>query len=157
MPRSIAAALVAITLVSPGLGAQEPSTLDGAWRATWAQGVRTQGDELVEVQRWGDAELVLSTHGDSVSGAWRALGGATWTLSGTYRNGVLHLESPGSDASDPQVARTGMRISGTLADGRLEGELWLVFPARPSAGAPRPWSAMREGVSAAPPGARAHR
>jgi hypothetical protein len=146
-------ATIALCVLASPAGAQGLDDLpgiEGVWIVRWAQGIRTDGSGAFEVRRWGEARLALEVDGDSVTGRWttRVDGETTWPMTGTFRDGVLRLSSPGHDSTDPQLAALGgIELTGRLEHGRLEGTLQLSIRGRVEAPEARPWSAeRREGL-----------
>jgi len=136
-----AAAVLSVAFTAPGDAATQD--VSGAWGVTWAQAVRNNPDGSMEIQRWGDAELVLGQDGDQVSGRWttQVSGRVTWTVRGTLAGDRLTLTASEHDSDDPQLAQVlEMRWRGRLAGDRLEGEMTLVFR---GADRPRPWRPWR--------------
>ena len=134
--------LLAVTWPRP-MAAQDVA---GTWTVTWAQAVRNNRDGTQEIQKWGDAVLVLAQDGDHVSGEWTTtvLGRVTWKVEGSVQNGRLILSASEHDSNDPQLAQVGeMRWRGTLDGDRLEGEMTLVFRGAERPRAWRPWRAAR--------------
>lgn len=143
--RARAEIVSAIAIACASAGPVASQTVVGTWDATWAQAVRTNGGELVEVQRWGHARLVLTQDGDSLIGTWwTEFGDVTWTVHGRFQAGRLKLESSANDSSDPELAIvTAMHWRATLAGDRIEGEMWLDLSGVTRRPARRPWHAGR--------------
>jgi hypothetical protein len=102
----------------------------------------------LEIQKWGEALLVLHQDREHLSGAWTTsvVGQVTWKVEGTVRAGLISLSSSEHDSADPQLAAVQeMRWRGTLTDDRLEGEMTLVFRGAARAPSWRPWRAVRAG------------
>ena len=139
----------AAATLSIAVGAPTPAAtqgVSGAWDVTWAQAVRNNRDGSMEVQRWGDAALVLRQDGDQVSGQWavQVSGRVTWTVQGTLAGDRLTLTASEHDSDDPQLAQVlEMRWRGRVSGDRLEGEMALVFRGADRPRAWRPWRAVR--------------
>lgn len=120
----------------------------GRWEAKWAQAVQTDGNVLMQVQRWGDATLMLMQEGGQVTGTWRAEdGGVTWTVSGELVGDRLTLGATEHDSTDPELALVrAVRWEANLVDGQLAGEMWMEFSGRPEPSARRPWEAALASV-----------
>lgn len=132
-------------LTSPGPVVGQADSAAGSWRVTWAQAVRNNRDGTQEIQKWGDATLILKQDGEQVSGTWTstALDQVTWQVSGTFRDGRLVLEATENDSDDPQLAVVErMRWRATLEGDRLDGQMTLEFRGR-GARPWRPWRAER--------------
>lgn len=143
--------LCAALLVTPivGAGQAEPeadSNVAGAWNVRWAQAIRVNRDAPIEIQRWGDAELVLDTDGTTVTGRWttNVLEVVNWRVAGTFREGRLELEGTEHDSTNPEldiVERIELRAR--LEEGVLEGTIAMSFRGMTRDPAQRPLTARR--------------
>lgn len=130
-------------LAANGAAAQDVS---GTWDVRWAQGVRVNRDGTVEIQRWGDAELVLSQQGDRVTGRWttRIQETVNWSVSGTLRSGHLRLEATEHDSENPELEMVELiEWDGALTDDRIEGHVSLTFRRMRREPGARPFTATR--------------
>ena len=145
-----------LTLIAPmaaaGQSAPAASALsEGTWDVRWAQAVRTSGSTLLEVQRWGDAVLELAAAGDSVHGRWttNVLEEVNWTVSGTARDGVLHLRGTEHDSENAELDIVeSVELEVTVQGDSLEGTVLLRFRGAVRPGAPRPMTGTRRGSEA---------
>jgi len=146
--RTLCVVVAALTITAP-CAAQD---LTGAWKVTWAQGIRVQRDGAVEVESWGDAVLDLRQDGDLVTGTWirplGELGVARWRVDGSFRDGVLRLVARDAEA-DSDVVRAQLaqvdrlEWEGRLEGDRLGGEMHVVLRDAPRLNAARPWRGER--------------
>lgn len=119
---------------------------EGRWLARWAQAVRTLPGDSVEIQRWGNGELVLEVDGEVVTGVWTTdvAGRVNWMLDGTYRDGVLLLHATHNDATRTELdVVERLEIRGTADGDSLEGSILLETRGRKRGPVPRPLTARR--------------
>lgn len=144
--RGILAGLSLLAVIAPPILAQD---VTGAWDVRWAQAVRVNGDGSVEIQKWGDAELVLEQDGSRVTGSWTTdvLERVQWRLSGTIQNGRLRLEATDHDSTNEELAIVE-RIDweATVRQDGIEGHVFLVIRGRQRAPGRRPFAATRAGT-----------
>jgi hypothetical protein len=135
---------VAFGALAPGgVSGQDVS---GTWDVRWAQGVRVNRDGSVEIQRWGDAELVLSQQGDRVTGRWTThiVETINWSVSGTLQSGRLRLEATEHDSENPELEMVELiEWDGTLDGDRIEGHVSLTFREMRREPGARPFTATR--------------
>lgn len=144
--------LLALAAAPVPMVAQDAS---GTWRVRWAQAVRTHADGSMEIQRWGDAELVIEQDGPQLVGSWttNVLEPVTWSFEGTVEEGRLRLTSTGHDSTNPELAIVErMTWSGEVDGGNLTGTVSMHFRGRERAPSPRPFTAERSSPGGAPPG-----
>ncbi len=126
-----------------GANAQD---IDGSWQVRWAQAVRTHADGSMEIQRWGDAELVLSSDGDSVFGYWKTniQEPVQWELSGQLENGGFRLVGTEHDSTNPELdVVERIEIRGSVEGGTISGTVELRFEGRTRPPSPRPFRGSR--------------
>lgn len=138
----VALAAAALPAWTARANAQEPA---GRWDVTWAQAVRRDRDGSVEIQRWGEARLVLERDANALSGTWFSdPGGVTWQITGTVDGNRIRLQATEHDSDDPQLAvAESMNWEGTLDGDRMEGTTWIVLLRPTGETARRPWRAER--------------
>ena len=140
-----------LALVTPA-SSQE---IEGVWDVRWAQAVRVNADGSVEIQRWGDATLVLTREGDEVRGTWTTdvVERVEWRLAGTMDGATLTLTATENDSSNPDLAIVErLDWSASVHGDDIEGEVSMIIRGRSRPPARRPFTAQRrEGGQAARP------
>lgn len=149
MRRRVGALLALLALLPVrGLAQASDAPLAGRWSVTWAQAVRVNPDGSLEIQRWGDAELILHVEGERVTGEWitSLRDRVTWRVEGSWEDGRLHLTATEHDSDNPELAAVeSMEWEARVEAGRMEGTVWLHFRGVRSgrAAPPRPFRATR--------------
>ena len=141
MDTAIRNLVAAALLFAAPAAAQDVS---GTWDVTWAQAVRNNADGSMDVQKWGEATLVLVQKGERVTGTWttRVPGVVKWAAEGTFKDGWITLTATSHDSKDPEIAAiTRIRWRGAFKGDRLEGEMSLDFRGSDRERPWRPWRA----------------
>lgn len=148
--------LLCLLLILPATPVQAiAQEVSGTWQARWAQAVRTHADGSMEIQRWGDAQLVIEQHGSQLSGTWtiNVQERVTWTFEGTLEEGRIRLSSTGHDSTNPELAIVDrMTWSGAMEAGELSGTVSMHFRGRERPPAARPFTAERSQAGGTPGG-----
>jgi len=134
---------LALLLVSAQPGSGQGA--EGAWDVRFGQSVRRNADGSVEVQRWGNAELVLGVAGDSVRGTWttHVLQDVTWQVRGTLNGADLRLEAAERHPREGSEPLERIAWEGTVSGDTMEGRMALSFRDAPRPAIWSPFSGRR--------------